>query len=50
VSAWHAVRGKGVFNVCYADGHVQSFLFPADQRYPTNPWGNTVSPGRWGWW
>ena len=50
VSAWHAVKGKGVFNTCYADGHVESFLFPPDQRYPTNPWGNTVSPGRWGWW
>jgi prepilin-type N-terminal cleavage/methylation domain-containing protein/prepilin-type processing-associated H-X9-DG protein len=50
VSAWHAVSGKGVFNICYADGHVQSFLFPASERYPTNPWGNIVEPGRWGWW
>ncbi|HEY1788950.1 MAG TPA: hypothetical protein VGJ73_12375, partial [Verrucomicrobiae bacterium] len=50
VSAWHAVKGKGVFNICYADDHVESFLFPVNERYPTNPWGNTVSPGRWGWW
>lgn len=50
VSAWHAVKGKGVFNISYADAHVESFLFPTNQRYPVNPWGNTVSPGRWGWW
>ncbi|MGH7940512.1 MAG: prepilin-type N-terminal cleavage/methylation domain-containing protein [Limisphaerales bacterium] len=50
VSAWHAVRGKGLFNICYADDHVEAFLFPTNERYPANPWGNIVSPGRWGWW
>jgi|GEM_PF-117915 prepilin-type N-terminal cleavage/methylation domain-containing protein/prepilin-type processing-associated H-X9-DG protein len=52
VSAWHAVKGKGLFNMCYADGHVEGFLFPGYERdSPTNnTWGITVSPTRWGWW
>lgn len=50
VSAWHAYRGLGVFNTCYADSHVESFLFPANERYPTDAYQETVDPGRWGWW
>jgi len=51
VSAWHAVRGKGLFNICYADDHVEAFIFPANERC-TNSSGYSiqVSPGRWGWW
>lgn len=52
VSAWHAYKGLGVFNTCYADGHVESFLFPANERDSStnNTWGISVNPGRWGWW
>jgi prepilin-type processing-associated H-X9-DG protein len=50
VAAWHAVKGKGVFNISYGDGHVQAFLFPTNQRYPAQPWGATVDPGKFGWW
>ncbi|HEX3627876.1 MAG TPA: prepilin-type N-terminal cleavage/methylation domain-containing protein [Verrucomicrobiae bacterium] len=52
VSAWHAVKGKGLFNMCYADDHVEGFLFPGNQRDSStnNTWGITVNPGRWGWW
>jgi prepilin-type N-terminal cleavage/methylation domain-containing protein len=52
VSAWHAYKGMGVFNTCFADSHVESFLFPANQRYSStnNTWGLQVSPARWNWW
>jgi prepilin-type N-terminal cleavage/methylation domain-containing protein len=52
VSAWHAYRGRGVFNTCYADSHVESFLFPANERDSStnNTWGIQVNAGRWGWW
>lgn len=52
VSAWHAVKGKGLFNMCYADDHVEPFLFPASERDSStnNTWGLPVSPTRWGWW
>jgi prepilin-type N-terminal cleavage/methylation domain-containing protein len=49
VSAWHAVRGKGVFNILYGDNHVQAYLFTASQRYPITPWGATVNPAN-GYW
>ena len=49
VSAWHAVRGKGVFNILYADGHTQAYLFTPAERYPTTPWGAPVDPTR-GYW
>jgi len=50
VSAWHAVRGKGVFNMLYADTHVQAYLFTADERYPNTPWGATVDPSAHSYW
>jgi prepilin-type N-terminal cleavage/methylation domain-containing protein/prepilin-type processing-associated H-X9-DG protein len=50
VSAWHAVRGKGVFNILYADNHVSAYLFTADERYPNTPWGATVDPSLRGFW
>jgi len=52
VSAWHAVKGKGLFNMAYADNHVEAFLFPPNERDSStnNTWGITVDPGRWGWW
>lgn len=49
VSAWHAVKGKGVFNILYGDDHVEAYLFTANQRYPVTPWGATVNPGN-GYW
>jgi len=49
ISAWHAVRGKGIFNILYGDNHVQAYLFTASQRYPDTPWGATVNPGS-GYW
>jgi prepilin-type N-terminal cleavage/methylation domain-containing protein/prepilin-type processing-associated H-X9-DG protein len=50
VSAWHAFKGKGLFNILYADGHVQAYLFTAEQRYPLTPWGATVAPDQRGYW
>ena len=50
VSAWHAVKGNGIFNILYADNHVQAYLFTAAQRYPTAPWGATVDPGANNYW
>lgn len=50
VSPWHAYHGLGLFDICYADNHVQPFLFPTDQRYPAVPWGAQVNPGQFGWW
>ena len=50
VSAWHAVKGKGVFNMLYADNHVKAYLFTADERYPTTPWGATADPSARGYW
>jgi prepilin-type N-terminal cleavage/methylation domain-containing protein len=44
VVAWHAVKGKPLFDLLYGDGHVQAYLFTATQRYPTMPWGGTVDP------
>jgi prepilin-type N-terminal cleavage/methylation domain-containing protein len=49
VSAWHSYKGLGLFDICYADSHVESFLFPANQRYPAQPWGATVNQ-QFGWW
>jgi prepilin-type N-terminal cleavage/methylation domain-containing protein/prepilin-type processing-associated H-X9-DG protein len=50
VSAWHAVRGKGIFNILYADSHVQAYLFTTAQRNPNMPWGATVDPNANGYW
>ena len=50
VSAWHAVRGKGIFNLLYADNHVQAYLFTADERYSVTPWGAPVDPAARGYW
>ncbi|MDE3068338.1 MAG: prepilin-type N-terminal cleavage/methylation domain-containing protein [Verrucomicrobiota bacterium] len=50
VSAWHAFTGKGLFNILYGDGHVQAYLFTAQQRYPQTPWGAKVDPGTRGYW
>jgi len=50
VDAWHAVAGKGTFNILYADSHVQAYLFTEDQRYPKTPWGATVDPDGRGYW
>ena len=50
ISAWHAVRGKALFNLLYGDGHVEAYLFTAAQRYPTMPWNATVDPNANGYW
>ncbi len=50
ISAWHAVRGKGLFNILYGDTHVQAYLFTAAQRYPNTPWGAPVDPDLRGYW
>jgi prepilin-type processing-associated H-X9-DG protein len=50
VDAWHAVVGKGIFNVLYGDGHVEAFLFGPAQRNPNTPWGATVDPDMRGYW
>ena len=50
VDAWHAVAGKGTFNILYGDSHVQAYLFTTDQRYPNTPWGATVDPDARGYW
>jgi prepilin-type N-terminal cleavage/methylation domain-containing protein len=50
VSAWHAVKGKGVFNILYGDNHVQAYLFSAAQRFPNTPWGAPVNPDATGYW
>ena len=50
VAAWHSVRGTALFNILYGDSHVEAYLFSANQRYPTQPWGATVDPSKFGWW
>lgn len=50
VDAWHAVVGKGIFNVLYGDGHVEAFLFTSNQRYPQTAWGANVDPDSRGYW
>jgi len=50
VSAWHAVKGLGVFNILYGDNHVQAYLFTAAERYPNTPWGAPVNPDSMGYW
>lgn len=49
-AAWHAEKGKGLFNILYADNHVQSYLFKANERYPAVPWGAPVNPDLRGYW
>jgi len=49
ISAWHSVKGKGLFNILYGDSHIEPYLFTADQRYPKTPWGATVDPGSQYW-
>ncbi len=44
VSAWHAVKGLGTFDILYADNHCASYLFTAAERYPNTPWGAPVNP------
>jgi len=34
-SAWHADKGKGLFNILYGDNHVESYLFKESERTPT---------------
>lgn len=34
VSAWHSVKGKPIFNILYGDGHVEAYLFTANERVP----------------
>src|SRR5208282_4273933 len=41
ISAWHTVKGKGLFNILCGDNHVEAYLFTAAQRYPITPWGAT---------
>ena len=50
ISAWHTDKGKGLFNILYADNHVKAYLFTADQRYPKTPWGDSVDPDKRGYW
>jgi prepilin-type N-terminal cleavage/methylation domain-containing protein len=50
VDAWHAVVGKGVFNILYGDTHVEAYLFTADERNPNTPWGATVDPDKRNYW
>ena len=44
ISAWHGVKGKGRFNILFGDGHVENFLFTAQERVLTaaNPQGQTA--------
>jgi prepilin-type N-terminal cleavage/methylation domain-containing protein len=49
ISAWHTVKGKGLFNILCGDNHVEAYLFTAAQRYPITPWGATVDPGQQYW-
>ena len=54
ISAWHAVRGKPLFNILYGDNHVQAYLFTPEQRYSQTPgqgtpWGAKVDPAN-GYW
>jgi prepilin-type N-terminal cleavage/methylation domain-containing protein/prepilin-type processing-associated H-X9-DG protein len=48
-SIWHNYKGKSRFNMLFADGHVEFYLFPAPQQMQA--WIFDPVPSRdWKWW
>jgi prepilin-type N-terminal cleavage/methylation domain-containing protein len=50
VSAWHADKGKGIFNIMFGDLHVESFLFREDERYPKINYSDVGDPDKRRFW
>ena len=50
VSAWHADKGKGIFNILYGDCHVSSYLFKATERYPALSYSSPADTSQRNYW
>jgi prepilin-type N-terminal cleavage/methylation domain-containing protein len=49
-SAWHADRGKGLFNILYGDFHVARYMFKPEERLPNLNWSTPSDVTKRNYW